>query len=325
MFDGIDVSQYQGEIDWKKVKDHIDYAILRCGYGQDIPAQDDPTFKRNADECTRLNIPFGVYLYSYATDEIAALSEARHILRLIKNYKLDYPVYLDLEDPRIGRLTNEQIEKNCRVWVDEIEKNHYYAGFYASYYWWTSKLTGALFSKYTKWVARYAEQLGATGYQMWQYTDNGFVEGINAPVDRDIAYVNFSEIINNNQNNTTYKVGDEVSFDHVYISSDSTVPLIPYRNHGIITRIVANARNPYLIGDGLGWINNESIIDNTTYLSNPTYYGQSLVEALKQIGYDSSFDSRKNLAQMSGIDNYTGSAKQNLELLKLLKLGQLKQ
>lgn len=63
---GIDVSQYQGLIDWEVAKDHIDFAIIRCGYGQDIPGQDDNLFKRNADECTRLGIPFGVYLYSYA-------------------------------------------------------------------------------------------------------------------------------------------------------------------------------------------------------------------------------------------------------------------
>ena len=72
--DGIDVSQYQGEINWELVKNHIDFAILRCGFGQDLPGQDDPTFKRNAYECTRLCIPFGVYLYSYVTDESAVLS-----------------------------------------------------------------------------------------------------------------------------------------------------------------------------------------------------------------------------------------------------------
>ena len=59
---GIDVSQYQGLINWEVVKNHIDFAIIRCGYGQDIIGQDDELFKRNADECTRLNIPFGVYL-----------------------------------------------------------------------------------------------------------------------------------------------------------------------------------------------------------------------------------------------------------------------
>ena len=237
--DGIDVSQYQGEIDWERVKEHIDFAILRCGYGQDIPGQDDPTFKRNADECTRLGIPFGVYLYSYATDERAALSEARHVMRLVKDYKMEYPVYLDLEDPRIGRLTNEQIERNCRVWADELARNNYFPGFYASYYWWTSKLTGALFTRYTRWVARYAEELGAEGFDMWQYTDKGFVEGINAPVDRNYAFRDFpAEIRAGGYNNferpepnpepptMNYKVGDHVTFNHVYISSDSSIPLI---------------------------------------------------------------------------------------------------
>ena len=94
---GIDVSQHQGIIDWEKVKNHIDFAIIRCGYGQDIPGQDDRMFKRNADECTRLNIPFGVYLYSYAKNETEALSEAKHVLRLIEGYQMAYPIYLDLE------------------------------------------------------------------------------------------------------------------------------------------------------------------------------------------------------------------------------------
>lgn len=336
--DGIDVSQYQGEIDWELVKEHIDFAILRCGYGQDIPGQDDPTFKRNADECTRLGIPFGVYLYSYATDERAALSEARHVMRLVKDYKMEYPVYLDLEDPRVGRLTNEQIERNCRVWADELARNNYFPGFYASYYWWTSKLTGALFTRYTRWVARYAEELGAEGFDMWQYTDKGFVEGINAPVDRNYAFRDFpAEIRAGGYNNferpepnpepptMNYKVGDHVTFNHVYISSDSSIPLIPYMNHGTITRVVPNARNPYLIGNGLGWVNNDSITGTLTYLSNPTYRGDSLVDALTQIGVDASFASRREIARRNGIENYTGSARQNLELLRLLREGRLKQ
>lgn len=333
--DGIDVSQYQGIIDWDKAKNHIDFAILRCGYGQDIPGQDDPTFKRNADECTRLGIPFGVYLYSYAQDEREALSEARHVMRLIADYQMAYPIYLDLEDPKIGRLTNDQIERNCRVWADELVKNNYFPGFYASYYWWTTKLTGSFFTRYTRWVARYADVLGAEGFDMWQYTDHGFVEGINAPVDRNYAYRDFpTEIIAGGFNNfektmpetptPEYKVGDHVTFDHVFISSESTIPLIPYMNHGTITRIVENARNPYLIGDGLGWVNNESITGTVQYLSHPTYQGDSLVDALTQIGVDASFASRKEIAKLNGITDYTGSAKQNLELLRLLQEGRLK-
>lgn len=334
--DGIDVSQYQGVINWELVKNHIDFAILRCGYGQDIPGQDDPTFKRNADECTRLGIPFGVYLYSYATDERAALSEARHVMRLVADYKMAYPIYLDLEDPRVGRLTNEQIERNCRVWADELAKNNYFPGFYASYFWWTTKLTGALFKRYTRWVARYAEELGAEGFDMWQYTDKGFVEGINAPVDMNYAFRDFpAEIEAGGYNNFTptepenptmnYQVGDHVTFNHVYISSESSIPLIPYMNHGTITRIVEGARNPYLIGNGLGWVNNESIIGTMRYLSNPTYRGDSFVDALTQIGVDASFASRRELARKNGMEDYTGSAKQNLELLRLLKEGRLRQ
>ena len=80
----IDVSQHQGTIDWNTVKDKIDGAILRCGYGDDITLQDDTQYARNLSECERLGIPYGVYLYSYATTEAQAKSELSHILRLIK-------------------------------------------------------------------------------------------------------------------------------------------------------------------------------------------------------------------------------------------------
>ena len=78
----IDVSQHQGTINWDKVKDKIAGAIIRCGYGDDLPAQDDTQFARNLSECERLGIPHGVYLYSYAGTETQAKSELAHILRL---------------------------------------------------------------------------------------------------------------------------------------------------------------------------------------------------------------------------------------------------
>lgn len=337
--DGIDVSQHQGVIDWEKVKNHIDFAIIRAGYGQDIPGQDDRMFKRNADECTRLGIPFGVYLYSYAQNETEALSEARHVMRLIKDYQMAYPIYLDLEDPRVGRLSNEQIEKNSRVFAQELERHNYLPGFYASYFWWRTKLTGPLFTRYTRWVARYADELGADAnlFDMWQYSDNGFVEGIEGPVDLNYAYRDFpTEIQASGLNNfpkpevptpptLQHEIGEHVTFNHVYISSDSSIPLIPYMNHGTITRIVDGARNPYLIGNGLGWVNDESITGTMRYLSNPTYRGDSFVDALTQIGVDASFQRRREIAIANGIENYTGSAKQNLELLRLLREGRLRQ
>ena len=117
-------------------------------------------------------------------------------------------------------------------------------------------------------------------------------------LDRNYAFRDFpSEIKDGGYNNfrieTTpepespedkYQIGDHVTFDHVFISSESSVPLIPYMNHGTITRVVPHARNPYLIGNGLGWVNNESITGTLRYLSHPTYRGDSLVDALDQIG-----------------------------------------
>ncbi len=334
--DGIDVSQYQGTIDWEKVKPHIDFVIIRCGYGQDIVSQDDAMFKRNADECTRLGIPFGVYLYSYASNEKEAISEAKHVLRLVKDYKMEYPVYYDLEDPKVGRLSNDQIARNAKAFADELEANNYYVGMYANLFWWRTKLTDPLFNDYTKWIASYNDVLNYDGnYDMWQYSSTGFVEGINGYVDLDFGYKDFPRIIRQlGLNNLTkddettpggnYKVGDHVTFDHVYISSDSTMPLIPYMNHGTITRIQEGARNPYLIGDGLGWVNDQSITGSRSYLSNPNYTGDSIVDALVQIGVDASFENRKRLASLNGIDNYQGSARQNYEMLNLLRLGRLK-
>ena len=331
--DGIDVSQYQGVIDWEKVKEHIDFAIIRCGYGQDIEGQDDRMFKRNADECTRLNIPFGVYLYSYASNEQEALSEARHAMRLIKDYKMALPIYYDLEDPKVGRLSNEQITNNARVFCEELARNNYLPGVYANLYWWTTKLTDPFFNDYSKWIASYNDVLNYDGiYDIWQYSQTGFVEGIDAYVDLNICYKDFMpEILANGLNNfpketitDNYKIGDRVTFEYVFISSDSTMPLIPYMNHGTITRIQEGARNPYLIGEGLGWVNNESITGKIRFLSNPSFTGDSLVDALKEIGIEPTFENRKQIAILNGIDNYVGSGRQNKDLLMLLKEGELK-
>ena len=97
----IDVSYHNGTIDWEKVKSSgVQGAILRCGYGDNIASQDDKQYKRNADECTRLGIPWGVYIYSYAKNTTQAKSEAEHVLRLVAPYKdkMSYPVFYDLEE-----------------------------------------------------------------------------------------------------------------------------------------------------------------------------------------------------------------------------------
>lgn len=195
---GIDVSKHQGHIDWKQVKaDGIEFAILRVGYGNDIVSQDDQLFIENADTCTRLGIPFGVYLYSYAATVGEARSEAEHVLRLIRGCDLSYPVYYDLEDEKTtGTCSNAQIEEIASCFASVIEAAGYKVGIYASKYWWTTKLTGAIYSRWERWVAQYNSECTYSGdYGMWQYGSDGRVNGISGRVDVNICYKNYPAIL----------------------------------------------------------------------------------------------------------------------------------
>lgn len=192
---GIDVSYAQGNINWEKVKaSGIDFAILRCGYGQDVKSQDDKFFERNAKACEELNIPYGVYLYSYATSEEGAIGEAQHTLRLLKGKKLSYPVFYDLEDTNTtGQCSNSEILKIAKAYVAEIEKAGYKVGIYANKHWFTSKLTQKWYDKYPKWVAQYNKECTYKGtYDMWQYTSSGRVSGIIGNVDMNYCYKDYA-------------------------------------------------------------------------------------------------------------------------------------
>ena len=183
----IDVSTHQGVIDWEKVKPNIDGAILRVGYGNNQTNQDDKQFKRNANECTRLGIPFGVYIYSYAKTLAEAKSEAEHVLRVIKGYKLSYPVYLDLEE----KGTEAGAVERANVFGDIIEKAGYWCGIYANLYWWNTHLPGL--DRFTKWVAQYNSECTFNGshLDMWQYSSKGKVDGISGNVDMNECYRDF--------------------------------------------------------------------------------------------------------------------------------------
>ncbi len=190
----IDVSTWQGKIDWEKVKPHIAGAILRCGFGQDIVRQDDNQFKRNADECTRLGIPFGVYLYSYAKTVEQAKSEAAHVLRLIQPYKLSYPVYLDLEEYAARKGAVER----AIAFGDIIEKAGCWCGIYANLNWWRNYLNDKRLNRFTKWVAQYYKCCQHEGHDMWQYTSSGKVPGIRGSVDMNECYRDFPALISGN-------------------------------------------------------------------------------------------------------------------------------
>lgn len=202
----IDVSEHQGKINWEKVKPQIDGAILRCGYGMDIEKQDDTYFKRNADECTRLGIPFGVYLYSYADNNEKAKSEAAHVLRLVKGYKLSYPVYLDLEESG----TQSGAIERANIFGDIIEKAGYWCGVYANLNWWENYLVGL--ERFTKWVAQYNTKCDYKGAHLdiWQYSSKGKVDGIGGNVDMNECYRNFPVEILGASKKTAHELAMEV-------------------------------------------------------------------------------------------------------------------
>lgn len=183
---GIDVSYIQKQIDWEAVaKTDVSYAIIRCGYGNNEVSQDDSWWKYNADECTRLGIPFGVYIYSYALNTDEARSEAEHVLRLVEGYNLSLPIYFDLEDERYtGRLSNKEIADIAEVFCNTVQSAGYEVGIYANLTWFRNRLTDWRFSQWPRWVAQYNYECDyEKKYTMWQCTSSGIVDGIDGLVD----------------------------------------------------------------------------------------------------------------------------------------------
>lgn len=255
---GIDVSAYQGRIDWMRVKPYIDFAIIRCGYGNDIKSQDDVYFERNAQMCKELNIPFGVYLYSYATTLDEARSEVEHTLRLIRDKKLEYPVWLDVESRRQMALPKEDLVNIVKYYCEEIEKAGYYVGIYASLDRLKSNLDSNELSSFDKWVAEWGEYFTYNGKAgMWQRTSYEEIPGINGRVDGDVAFYDYPKIIreanlNHLNDNLKYKIGDKVYLTgDIYKNSDALEKKESVCDREVVIEsIVENALAPYKIAEG---------------------------------------------------------------------------
>lgn len=189
---GIDVSHHQGTIDWDAVKaTGVDFAIIRCGFGSDYVSQDDKQWRANVEDCERLGIPYGVYLYSYATSLDQARSEAAHALRLLKGTSPSLPVYIDLEEPRTQVLGGEMITQIANTFCSILDENGYKAGVYASLSWWQYYFQDWFTSNtnYYHWIAHWSSSCGYDGrYELWQYDNSGFINGISERVDLNYWY-----------------------------------------------------------------------------------------------------------------------------------------
>lgn len=215
-YKGIDISSYQGNIDWEKLKSsEVEFVIIRAGYGDNWTSQDDKKLIDNVSNCEKYDIPYGIYLYSYATkiegpsdiniDSESVNSEIAHVLRILDDLNsLGYSpniktkVFYDIEDNSTIYLGKEQLTNMADTFCTKIEENGYKCGIYANKYFYTANLDyNYLSSKFGIWYAywnnttTFKEALSNINsdlnYNIWQFTSKGIIEGINGYVDLNIG------------------------------------------------------------------------------------------------------------------------------------------
>ena len=286
----IDVSSNNGQLDWDTIKSSIDGVIIRIGYGSDIESQDDSQAIRNMQECERL--PYGVYIYSYCLNIEEVRSEAAHILRMIQGFNPVLGVWFDMEDADgykrnhglVPEQNGELLTDFCIEFMQIVKDAGYTTGVYANYSYFTNVLNdGRLmsFEGFNRWLAHWGIDEPSMDCLLWQCTSDAVIDGSSARTDFNYYYGELpnvepiipSEPIEDNSESddikTKYHVGDYVSYHTIYASSTSENELTPSITGGTITNIIASARNPYLINDGTGWINDDCIVENNENTSEP--------------------------------------------------------
>ena len=207
---GIDVSKYQGDIDYNALKkSDIKFIIIRAGWGQN---NIDGKFKRNIEQCNRFGIPCGVYWFSYALNPAQAKAEAKACLTAIAPYKLQYPVCFDFEYDSVTysvkkgvNVTKESASAIAKAFLSEIESAGYWATNYTNLDFSKRYFDNYIMTKYDVWAARYTSTAKdiAINAGLWQYSSKGSVPGIKGNVDMDIAHKDYPALIAAKNRKTT--------------------------------------------------------------------------------------------------------------------------
>jgi len=195
---GIDVSRWNEEINWNKVKDAgIKYAIIRTGYRGSVTGAlvEDWYFKKNVEGAAAAGIPVGLYFFTQATNEVEAVEEASMVLALCKDYDITYPIFIDTEgaggEGRADALDTRTRTAVCLAFCETIRKAGYETGIYASKNWFKNNIdTSVLMDDIYIWLAEYGDAVTYDGkYHMWQYTSSGRVLGIEGRVDLNLSFL----------------------------------------------------------------------------------------------------------------------------------------
>ncbi len=243
VYKGIDVSKWQGRIDWALVKnDGIQFAMLRStfGWGQ---GSKDFLFETNYENAKKVDMPVGVYHYSYARTPEEAVKEAEYCYSVIKGKTFEYPVAYDMEESGVANLGKARISAIAKAFCEKMQSYGYYVCIYANKHWLDNYFDNEIFEKYDIWLAQWTEKPTCDkNYGIWQKSCRGKVNGISGYVDLDEAYKHYPSIMKYNglngfekketkpQNSTpqpekkTYKAGDKIILkdEKLYASATMT-------------------------------------------------------------------------------------------------------
>lgn len=196
---GIDISAWQGNVDFSKVKnDNIEFVIIRAGFGASAL---DRKFKTYISECNRLGIPCGIYWFSYAYTPKMAENEAKAAIKAVAPYKLDYPIFWDFEYDSVNYaakkgvvVTKKLASEMAKAFMNTIKAAGYKTGNYTNLDFSKRMFDKEVRDNYDLWAARYVKAPVdiVNGSALWQYSSKGKVKGINANVDMDYALKDYT-------------------------------------------------------------------------------------------------------------------------------------
>lgn len=242
VYKGIDVSKWQGRIDWSLVKnDGIQFAMIRSTFGWG-KGSEDFLFDINYENAKKVDMPVGVYHYSYARTPEEAVKEAEYCYSVIKGKTFEYPVAYDMEEAGVASLGKERVSAIAKAFCEKMESYGYYVCIYANKHWLDNYFDDEIFEKYDIWLAQWTTKpTFEKVYGIWQKSSKGRVAGINGYVDLNEAYKHYPSIMKYNGLNgykktqtkpqkeqkktvkKVYKAGDKITLDKIKLYASVTM------------------------------------------------------------------------------------------------------
>lgn len=252
MLKGIDVSQHNGKIDFAKVKqDGINFVIIRIGWiGNKENHSIDTYFEENYKKAKANGLKIGFYVYSYVENETAMLSAINWVKKQISGKSYEYPIFLDVEDKQIANLSKEMQTNLCKYFCDNFSNS----GVYANLDWFNNKLNVNELLNYKIWLAQWTNANTHSAkfkVDLWQYADNGNVNGINGRVDMNYC-------LNCDNSNSEEITGENGSDEKVRVYQNGSTVENVYSDTNLTNKI--GSLNKYETCDCFGIFNNRAMV-----------------------------------------------------------------